>query len=129
MKLPGPIEPWMAARGWDEAEVLRRLDEGSLEWKLSVLMDQGYYAEPGTEAMPDLWYNDGKPGIDHETRMEIRENHKRRHRQKVFWSHWGWLIKIFQFLAFLIILPLYCMGVGDAIHSMLGTGKYARGDE
>ena len=127
--MPGPMEPWMVRRGWDEQEVLRRLDEGSLEWYYNKILDMGYYKEPGADAMPDLWYNDGKPGIDNEIRLGLRENFKRMHRKKVFWSHWGWLITIFQFLAFLIILPIYCMGVGDAIHSMLGTGKYSKGDE
>ena len=125
-RLPGPLEPWMVKRGMTEEVVRQRLDEGSLWWKNSILGDgSGYYEEPGADVWPDLWYNDGKPGIDNWTRVQCRENWKRRHREAQRQADWGWLLTLLKVLYAAILLPLTCMGMGDAIHSMLGTGEYS----
>ena len=122
----------MVKRGWDEKEVLRRLNECSLYVAYDRELDKRWYKEPLSEQWADLWSNDGKPGDDHDTRMEIREAQKRKYRAIIMRQRYGWLYAIgeglwvvWQMIVMLIVLPLYCMGTGDAIRSMLGTGEYA----
>lgn len=131
-KIPLPMEEWMVKRGWDEKEVLRRLNECSLYVAYDRELDKMWYKEPLWEQWADLWSNDGKPGDDHDTRMEIREAQKRKYRAIIMRQRYGWLYAIgeglwvvWQMIVMLIVLPLYCMGMGDAIHSMLGTGEYS----
>lgn len=135
--LPLPMEGWMVKRGWDEQEVLRRLDECSLLVMRDPNTGERWYEEPLAEQWADLWSNDGKPGFDHDSRMEVREVQKKKY-QAILWRQehpilcgLGQLLwPVWQLLVMLIVLPLYCMGTGDAIRSMLGTGEYAgKGDD
>ena len=77
--LPAPIPPWMKFQyegRMTEQELLRRLNEGSMECKLDPLLGDMRYSEPHPEDCWDLWINDGTTLRDRYHREGLRERAK-----------------------------------------------------
>ena len=137
--LPAPIPPWIVKQYkgmMTEQELLRRLNEGSMECRLDPLLGDMRYSEPHPEDCWDLWINDGTTLRDRYHREGLRERAKEEvlARRAKEWGVgagglWGGIWGLLKLVTFLMMLPFEIIGLRTTTQWFLGTGEYSSRDD